>query len=232
MGPKHICDATTCFTVVIPALNEEVALPNVLSLLREELPNKRVIVVDNGSGDNTAGVASEMGADVLYEPQRGKGRALIRGLAASQTEVAFCCDADIEGLTSSAICDAVTSVTRGNFPIVRLALGRPPSASPVTALLARPMLAALGHRCHEPLGGMFACNVEWVSKHCLPENWAIDIALTVAAIDEFGYIVEIPVEGITHRVRPIKDYGVMAREIAEFLVNYVERKTLLRGGSL
>ena len=66
-------------TVVIPALNEESSLPLVLG----DLPSVgRVIVVDNGSTDATAAVASARGATVVHEPQRGYGSACLRGLAA------------------------------------------------------------------------------------------------------------------------------------------------------
>ena len=66
-------------TVVIPALNEERSLPLVL----RDLPTVgRVIVVDNGSTDATAAMASAHGAMVVHEPQRGYGAACLRGLAA------------------------------------------------------------------------------------------------------------------------------------------------------
>src|SRR5690606_26107640 len=41
-----------------------------------------IIVVDNGSTDNTARVASEHGARVIAEPQRGYGAACLRGIEA------------------------------------------------------------------------------------------------------------------------------------------------------
>jgi glycosyltransferase involved in cell wall biosynthesis len=66
-------------TVIIPALNEEASLPLVL----RDLPAVgRVIVVDNGSTDNTAKLAADGGADVFAELQRGYGSACLRGLQA------------------------------------------------------------------------------------------------------------------------------------------------------
>jgi hypothetical protein len=65
-------------TVVIPALNEESSLPQVLGDLPEV---GRVIVVDNGSTDGTADVARDGGADVVAEPSRGYGAACLAGLA-------------------------------------------------------------------------------------------------------------------------------------------------------
>ena len=65
-------------TVVIPALNEAESLPLVL---RDLPPVGRVIVVNNGSTDGTAAVASAHGATVVDEPRRGYGSACLRGLA-------------------------------------------------------------------------------------------------------------------------------------------------------
>jgi glycosyltransferase involved in cell wall biosynthesis len=65
--------------VLIPALNEAASLPLVLGDLP---PVRRVIVVDNGSTDETAAVALAHGATVVHEPKRGYGAACLRGLAA------------------------------------------------------------------------------------------------------------------------------------------------------
>ena len=65
-------------TVIIPALNEEQALPLVL---RDLPPLGRIIVVDNGSTDGTAELAARAGALVVREPRRGYGSACLRGLA-------------------------------------------------------------------------------------------------------------------------------------------------------
>jgi glycosyltransferase involved in cell wall biosynthesis len=65
--------------VLIPALDEEVALPRVLADLAREAVDL-VLVVDNGSRDRTAEVAAAAGAHVLHEPRRGYGRACASGL--------------------------------------------------------------------------------------------------------------------------------------------------------
>jgi glycosyltransferase involved in cell wall biosynthesis len=64
--------------IVIPALNEEAALHQLLA----EIPRnfaQWVIVVDNGSTDATAVVAQQAGAIVASEPIRGYGRACFKG---------------------------------------------------------------------------------------------------------------------------------------------------------
>lgn len=65
--------------VVIPALNEEAALPVVLAEIPRALV-RRVVVADNGSTDRTAEVARDGGAEVVHEPERGYGAACLRAL--------------------------------------------------------------------------------------------------------------------------------------------------------
>src|SRR6188474_367254 len=65
--------------VIIPALDEEDALPLVLAALpRERI--RDVVVVDNGSTDGTAERARAGGAIVVSEPRRGYGRACLAGI--------------------------------------------------------------------------------------------------------------------------------------------------------
>jgi glycosyltransferase involved in cell wall biosynthesis len=66
--------------VVIPALDEESALPYVLREIPRP-PVRRVVVADNGSTDATAAVALENGAEVVHEPERGYGAACLCALA-------------------------------------------------------------------------------------------------------------------------------------------------------
>jgi len=68
--------------VITPALNEEQSLPLVIG----DLPDVAALfVVDNGSTDNTAQVAAELGANVVTQSQRGYGAACLAGIDAVQT---------------------------------------------------------------------------------------------------------------------------------------------------
>ena len=77
--------------VILPCLNEEGALPWVLSRLPT---GYHAIVVDNGSTDDSARVAREHGATVVTEPVRGFGSAAHAGLLAATAPVVAFCDAD------------------------------------------------------------------------------------------------------------------------------------------
>ena len=67
--------------MIIPALNEEEAVRRVIADIPDGLPTE-IIVVDNGSTDATARVASQMGARVIREDRRGYGWACLAGMGA------------------------------------------------------------------------------------------------------------------------------------------------------
>ncbi|MDE0898820.1 MAG: glycosyltransferase family 2 protein [Longimicrobiales bacterium] len=64
--------------VMMPALNEEEALPAILAAMPASVD--RVVVADNGSTDGTVAVARAAGADVVHEAERGYGAACLAGI--------------------------------------------------------------------------------------------------------------------------------------------------------
>ena len=67
-------------SIIIPAFNEESSIGLVLDALPQETIHE-IIVVNNNSTDDTARVATEHGARVVDEPQRGYGSACLRGMS-------------------------------------------------------------------------------------------------------------------------------------------------------
>lgn len=79
-------------TVVLPALDEAAALPAALASFAGGVD---LLVVDNGSTDDTAAVAAALGARVVAEPRRGFGAACWAGIQASpHARVVVFADAD------------------------------------------------------------------------------------------------------------------------------------------
>lgn len=65
--------------VIIPALNEELAISNVIGALPRALV-REIVVCDNGSTDSTAHCAREAGATVVQAQERGYGSACMAGI--------------------------------------------------------------------------------------------------------------------------------------------------------
>jgi len=152
---------TAIVDVVLPCLNEEAALPWVLSRLPEGF---RAIVVDNGSTDRSAAIAVEHGATLVTEPRRGFGAAAHAGLLAATAPIVSFCDADAS-MDPADLVAVVAPVLDGTLD---LALGRrrptKRRAWPLHARLANRALASLiarstGLRLHD-LGPMRAARRE------------------------------------------------------------------------
>lgn len=94
-------------SIVIPAYNESSRLAEplrkVIDFAASSKPDAEIIVVDDGSSDNTAKVAQDLFAEfsdiasnvIRYEPNRGKGFAVKTGLLGAKADIALFSDADL-----------------------------------------------------------------------------------------------------------------------------------------
>ncbi|PPD05175.1 MAG: hypothetical protein CTY29_02655 [Methylobacter sp.] len=111
-------------TAIIPALNEEQAIGLVVSDLKNLMDKSglpvidRIIVGDNGSTDNTAQIAKQAGADVVYEPQKGYGSACLAALGQIQeTDIVLFVDGDCSIVVSQTF-DLLTAIVEGGDMVI------------------------------------------------------------------------------------------------------------------
>lgn len=91
---------------IIPALNEEENVGNVLEVILSSKDLDEVILVDDGSNDRTAEIGEELGAKVIKLPKKGgsgKGNAMRQGVSNTDAEIIVFFDADLIGLTKEHI---------------------------------------------------------------------------------------------------------------------------------
>ncbi|MDI6637302.1 MAG: glycosyltransferase family 2 protein [Bacillota bacterium] len=105
---------TTGAAVIIPAYNEGARIGRVISAALGAKLVSEVIVVSDGSTDNTADVARSLGVRVVeLARNRGKGGAMKAGLAATSAEVVAFIDADLVGLTPDHVDELIRPVVSG-----------------------------------------------------------------------------------------------------------------------
>ena len=99
---------------IVPAHNEAPRVGTVVRVLRASPLVGRVLVVDDGSTDDTSGAARSAGAEVLrLSPNRGKGQALFAGVNATREPVVLFADADLRGLLPDHVRVLVAPVLAG-----------------------------------------------------------------------------------------------------------------------
>ena len=104
-------------SVILPAKNEAEGLRKTLPGLRTRMPDAEIIVVNDGSTDDTALVAAEFGARVLGSPYpMGNGAAIKRGARAASGDILIFMDAD--GQHSAEHCQLLLNKFEQGFDMV------------------------------------------------------------------------------------------------------------------
>lgn len=157
-------------SVVIPALNEEPNIPATLAAipvdrLRADGYDVEVLVVDNGSTDQTAAVARAHGARVLIQPVRGYGNAYKAGFANATGDIIATGDADLT-YPFEILPDVLKLIERDNLEFVstnRLAGLRPEAMKP-SHVWANRMLTGVSRALFESLPFRDSQSGMWIFK--------------------------------------------------------------------
>lgn len=98
---------------IIPAHNEEKNIARVIRVLKQVSSISEIIVVDDGSWDNTAGVANREGARVVRQTNTGKAGAMAAGARRTKADILFFADADLVGFTPEHAAAVIDPVAKG-----------------------------------------------------------------------------------------------------------------------
>lgn len=193
-------------SVVIPCLDEAEAIGAVVREVMAQAVDE-VIVVDNGSQDDTARRAREAGARVVAEPQRGYGRACAAGLAAVHADSEIVCFLDGDGSDVPAhLADIVGPVAAGQADFVmgsriigpRERGSMTPQQIAAGWIAGRLLRAVYGVQCTDmsPFRALRRDTLSTLGMSEMTYGWNLEMQMRAAALDL--RCLEIPV---AHRCR-------------------------------
>jgi glucosyl-3-phosphoglycerate synthase len=221
-------------SVCIPARNEGATVGPVVHSIVSALTESGgglplvddVVVIDDGSIDQTAEVAGRAGARVIAAEtlHGGKGQAMRTALRATDGDLIVFVDADVTnfgphfvtGLLGPLVFDESVTLVKGLYE--RPLHGAPDGGGRVTELMAKPVIDLLFPylaSIEQPLAGETAAP-RWVLEKCgLADGYAVELALLidVAALFGVGTITQVDLGVRVHRNRPLAELRPQATDI-------------------
>jgi len=202
-------------SVILPAKNEAEGLGRILPALRNLLPDAEIVVVDDGSTDETAEVARESGATVLASPySMGNGAAVKRGARAARGDILVFMDADGQHPPSD-VPRLIDRLHEG-YDMVVGARGKDGQANVgrgfANAFYNRLASWMTGHRILDLTSGFRAVRAERFREflHLLPNGFSYPTTSTMAFFRSAYPVDYVPVAvakrvGSSSHIRPIRD---------------------------
>ncbi len=193
-------------SVLIPAYNEENNIVRAVEQVRRALPGQEIIVIDDGSTDQTFARARECADDrtrVLSLPHGGKGAAIRAGIEASGGSVMAQIDADLQfpaenlPLLIQPVLNGEADIVFGSRYLDPSAI-EPGSVSVVKRLASHVMAGIVSAMCRQKYTDVFAGVKAWradvIQRIDLQEKdftYEAEIAIKARRL---GYrVVEVPV---------------------------------------
>ncbi|GAB2670063.1 glycosyltransferase family 2 protein [Arenimonas aestuarii] len=202
-------------SIILPAKNEAEGLRRTLPALAETLPGAEVIVVDDGSTDETADIARAAGARVLSSPySMGNGAAIKRGARAAGGDVLVFLDAD--GQHDPGHIPALLAKLDEGYDMVVGARDGSGQASVGRGLANRlyNRLASwmTGHSVLDLTSGFRAARADKFKEflHLLPNGFSYPTTSTMAFFRSAYPVAYLPIRvdrrvGTSSHIRPLKD---------------------------
>jgi len=201
-------------SIVIPAKNEAESLGQLLQSIRAQFISAEIIVVNDGSQDNTADVCKANGALVLSHPySMGNGAAIKSGVRSAKGEIVVCMDAD--GQHDPADITRLLAKLDEGFDMAVGARGTESQANVGRSLANRlyNKLASwmVGHHIADLTSGFRAARTEKFREflHLLPNGFSYPTTITMAFFRAGYPVAYVPIRahertGKSH-IRPLQD---------------------------
>lgn len=207
--------ATQHIAVIIPCLDEAPTLAKVIEDFRRVLPAAHIYVIDNGSSDGTAEVATAHGAEVLIETRRGKGFAVRSAFRRIDADIYIMVDGD-DTYPAESVLALLEPVLAGRADMTvgsRRMVGNSSQFRAMNGLgnrlIATFLRLLLRVKLTDILSGFRVMTRDFVqSVPITARDFEIEAELTVKAIERSYRLLEIP---INLRARPEGSFSKLRR---------------------
>lgn len=213
-------DKKDTISVIIPAYNEEATVAEVVKTTKKLSYVNEIIVVDDGSSDNTKEEAKEAGAIVIsHKENKGKGSAIKTGVKHATGDILAFIDADISNLTSKKIDIMIKPIIEKKADITKTKFSR--ESGRVTELTAKPLLSLFFPELNleQPLSGQFAGRRSSLSKMKFEEDYGVDVGIVLDADIHGIKIEEVDIGAIEHDLSPLANLNEMANEVVRTIID-------------
>ena len=208
-------------SVVIPAFNEEKSITHVIDTVKMISKITEIIVVDDGSSDNTYDLVSEYDDVILlrHEKNRGKGSAMKTGLKKVTNSIVLFLDADLSEINKYQVESIIQPILDGEADITKTKFKR--EAGRVTELTAKPLLNFFFPELNfdQPLSGQFAAIKSFLDNIDLEHDYGVDIGIVLDADAQGMRIEEVDIGNIVHEMSTLKELNIMANEVVRTIVD-------------
>ena len=215
-------------SVVIPALNEQDTVATVVSAALSSPLIDEVVVVDNGSTDNTTLVARAAGAKVVDEPVAGQGNALRTGYTVARNDWIIKLDADLSEFSPTLV-ESLHGAVRPGVGLVKGLWFDANDNMPMTRLMVRPAIAimfpGLSH-IRAVNSGLFLFDRSRIAVSELTDGYGADLDVMLRMHTAGWNTVEVDVGRITHNTRNLQHYNKMSETLLRFLIDRHEQAAL------
>jgi HAD superfamily phosphoserine phosphatase-like hydrolase len=209
-------------TVVIPALNEEKTIRQVIRQAKRNEQVDEIIVVDDMSTDDTIAEARKEEVRVITSTHVGKGDSMREGLLMAKNDIVVFLEADIPNYEEDIVGKLTAPLIRDEADFVKSYFERP--GGRMAEILAKPLLEFFfPHllKFKQPLSGMIAGKKSILLKVEFDNDYGVDIGLLIDMHQVQARIAEVCIGEVENDRQPLHVLSRMAKQVANAIFKRV-----------